>query len=57
MSMQNVESVTSCVEARSIGNMTLIDTPGVNDPNSARSNKNTFIEMIKSMKSSFQNKD
>ena len=53
MSMQNVESVTSCVEARSIGNMTLTDTPGVNDPNSARSNKNTFIEMIKSMKSSF----
>jgi hypothetical protein len=52
--MQNVESVTSCVEARSIGNMTLIDTPGVNDPNSARSNKNTFIEMIKSTKQRFR---
>ena len=54
-SMQSVESVTSCVEARTIGNMTLIDTPGVNDPNLARSNKNTFIEMIKSMKQRFEN--
>ena len=29
--------------------MTLIDTPGLNDPDAKRSDKNTFIEMIKSL--------
>ena len=47
--MQSFKSVTSCVQAASIGNMTLIDTPGLNDPDARRTDKNTYIEMIKNL--------
>ena len=43
------KSVTSCVSIGSIANMTLIDTPGLNDPNAARTDKKIYIEMIKSI--------
>ena len=33
----------------SLGNMTLIDTPGLNDPDAARTDKKIYIEMIKNI--------
>ena len=32
-----------------VGGMTLIDTPGLNDPDARRSDKNIYIEMIKNL--------
>ena len=49
-SMASFKSVTSCVQLGSVGCMTLIDTPGLNDPDASRSDKNIFIEMIKNLK-------
>ena len=46
---ESFKAVTSCVKAGSLGNMTLIDTPGLNDPDATRSDKNIFIEMIKKL--------
>ena len=48
-SRESFKAVTGCVQAGSLGNMTLIDTPGFNDPDAARSDKNIFIEMIKKL--------
>ena len=48
-SKESFKSVTSCVKLGSIGNMILIDTPGLNDPDKRRSDKNIHIEMIKNL--------
>ena len=48
-SMQSFKSVTPCVQLGSVGNMTLIDTPGLNDPDASRSDKDTYIEIIKNL--------
>ena len=48
-SMESLKSVTSCVQMGSVGNMILIDTPGLNDPDARRTDKNIHIEMIKSL--------
>lgn len=40
----------------SIGNMTLIDTPGLNDPETGRSAKNINIEIIKSLSNQLKDK-
>ena len=48
-SMESFKSVTSCVQTSSLGGMILIDTPGLNDPEAARSDKNINIETIKSL--------
>lgn len=32
-----------------LGNMELIDTPGLNDPDATRTDKKIYIEMIKSI--------
>ena len=47
--MASFKSVTSCVQMASLGWMTLIDTPGFNDPDARRSDKNIHIEMIKNL--------
>ena len=49
-SMASFRSVTSCVQLASAGEMTLIDTPGFNDPDASRSDKNIHIEMIKNLR-------
>ena len=49
-SMASFRSVTSCVQLGSVENMTLIDTPGLNDPDATRSDKNIHIEMIKNLR-------
>ena len=49
-SMASFKSVTSCVQPASLGIMTLIDTPGLNDPDATRSDKNIHIEMIKNLR-------
>ena len=49
-SMASFRSVTSCVQLASVGDMILIDTPGLNDPDAARSDKNIHIEMIKNLR-------
>ena len=48
--MESFKSVTSCINVGSLGDMTLIDTPGLNDPDARRSDKNIFIEMIKNLR-------
>ena len=48
-SRASFKSVTSCVKQGTIGNMTLIDTPGLNDPDQRRSDKNIHIEIIKNL--------
>ena len=48
-SKKSLKSVTSCVKMSSIGNMMFIDTPGLNDPETGRSDKNINIEIIKSL--------
>ena len=46
---KDLKSVTSYIKMGSIGNMTLIDTPGLNDPETGRSDKNINIEIIKTL--------
>ena len=48
-SKQSFKSVTSCVQRGTLGNLTMIDTPGINDPDQRRSDKNIHIEIIKSL--------
>ena len=48
-SMASFKSVTSCVKMGTVGNMTLIDTPGFNDPDARMSDKNIHIEIIKNL--------
>ena len=48
-SKESFKSVTSCVKLGTVGDITLIDTPGLNDPNQRRSDKNIYIEIIKSL--------
>ena len=48
-SSQSFKSVTSCVQLGTVGNMTVIDSPGLNDPDARRSDKNIHIEMIKNL--------
>lgn len=43
------KSVTACVSIGTLGNMELIDTPGLNDPDATRTDKKIYIEMIKSI--------
>ena len=47
--MESLKSVTSCVQLGSVGSMILIDTPGLNDPDARRTDKNIHIEMIKNL--------
>ena len=43
---KSLRAVTSYVQQGTIGNMTLIDTPGLNDAEADRSDKRIFLEMI-----------
>lgn len=43
-------SVTAFVKTAQSGNMTLIDTPGFNDPNKARSDKAIFMDLINTLR-------
>ena len=43
-------AVTSCVKVGRTGNMTLIDTPGFNDTDIRRSDKNILIELINTVR-------
>ena len=47
--MESFKSVTSSVQLSSLGKMTLIDTPGLNDPDISKSDKDTYIEIIKNL--------
>ena len=49
-SMESFKSVTSCVQLGSVGPVTLIDTPGFNDPDARMTDKNIHIEMIKNLR-------
>ena len=48
-SMESFKSVTSSVQLSSLGKMTLIDTPGLNDPDCNKSDKDIYIEIIKNL--------
>ena len=47
---QSLMSVTAFVKTAQSGNMTLIDTPGFNDPNKARSDKAIFMDLINTLR-------
>ena len=46
----NLMSVTAYVKTAKSGNMTLIDTPGFNDPNKARTDKAIFMDLINTIR-------
>ena len=48
--MSSFKAVTPCVQIGTVGNLTLIDTPGFNDSDVNRSDKSIFIEMIKTVR-------
>ena len=48
-SEKSFKSVTGCFKEGTIGNVSLMDTPGLNDPNAERSDKNIIIEMMKNL--------
>ena len=56
-SNESYKAVTSCVSMGSLANMTSIDTPGLNDPDAARTDKKIFIEMIKSITDQLNDKN
>ena len=43
-------SVTSLVRIAKSGNMTLIDSPGFNDPNKLRTDKNIFMDLVNTIR-------
>ena len=48
-SAQSFKSVTQCVKQGTIGPLTLIDTPGLNDPDAKRNDKTIMIQTIKNL--------
>ena len=56
-SMESFKAVTSCVQSGSIGPATLTDTPGTNDPDAKRTDKNIHIEMIKNLSNQLYDKE
>ena len=48
-SMQSFKSVTSCVQAGTTGPVTLVDTPGFNDPDATKTDKNIHIETTRNL--------
>ena len=50
VSSKSYASVTPCVKIGSTGDMTLIDTPGFNDADIQRQDKNIMIELIKTIR-------
>ena len=46
----NLMSVTAYVKTAKSGNMTLIDTPGFNDPNKARTDKAIFLDLVNTIR-------
>ena len=46
---KSFKAVTSCFKEGTIGQISLLDTPGLNDPNTERSDKSITIEMMKNL--------
>ena len=55
-SKKSFKPVTKCVKISSIGNITFIDTPGLNDPETGRSDKNINIEITKNLSNQLKDK-
>ena len=49
-SKKSFGAVTNCVKVARTGNMTLIDTPGFNDSDIRRSDKNILIELVNTIR-------
>ena len=47
---KSLTSVTSHVSISTNGNMSLIDTPGFNDPNKTRTDKSIFLDLINTIR-------
>ena len=56
-SNKSFKSVTGCFKEGTIGSMSLMDTPGLNDPNAERSDKSITIEMMKNLGPKLSNKN
>ena len=54
---QSVKSVTSVVKIAKSGNMTLIDSPGFNDPNKAQTDKAIFMDLISNLRGPLKSPD
>ena len=53
----SLTSVTSKVRQVTSGNMTLVDSPGLNDPNKTRTDKLIFLELVNTIRETLQSKD
>ena len=47
---KSLVAVTSHVKMAKRGNMTLIDSPGMNDPNKTRTDKQIFIDLVNTLR-------
>ena len=56
-SNKSFKSVTGCFKEGTIGQMSLMDTPGLNDPNAERSDKCIIIEMMKNVGAKLRDKE
>ena len=54
---KSLTAVTSNVRIATSGRMTLIDTPGLNDPNKTRTDKLIFIDMVNTIREPLKSPD
>ena len=47
---KSLDAVTSLVRIATLGKMTLVDTPGFNDPNKTRSDKHIHMEFVETVR-------
>ena len=57
VSNKSFKSVTGCFKEGTFGQMSLMDTPGLNDPNAERSDKSIIIEMMKNLEAKLKDKE
>ena len=50
-------SVTDLVKVAKSGNMTLVDTPGFNDPRKALTDKNIYMNLINTIREPLKSSD
>ena len=54
---KSLDAVTSLVRIASLGKMTLIDTPGFNDPNKTRSDKHIHMDFVETVRETLKSPD
>ena len=54
---KSLKAITNFVRIAKSGNMTLIDTPGFNDPNKTRTDKHIFMDLINTIREPLKSPD